>query len=221
MMDWATILERAFENEAKARGDSGDAGDRARKLRITNDNPGTEPVTTFSPALVTTGTYAGGVTIVTSDFADRGDGAQQQIPPLPKGHCDNGTSVTTVPTSSWHLEENPIERLRAIEPPDGFPKWNQVVTDAGHFCRSFLNQARSLGWTDTDLFGIHPRAPVARFDAMGLVFLIRGGDVLSLDCKNARLKTVGGSSLLFRKPRSLEAMPIWCLAVQLRDVEGR
>jgi hypothetical protein len=152
------------------------------------------------------------VTTVTTAGFDDGDGPQQKNPPSIQRPPEAVTSVTTVSTFSKHQEKNPIARLRILAAPDDFPTWLQILKDADRFCSSRLEEARSLGWSDTDLFGVHPRAPAVRFDAMGLVLLIRGGDVVSLDSKQARLKTIGGSSLVFRKPRNPGAVPLWCWA---------
>jgi hypothetical protein len=212
MTDWAAILERAFGNDTKTRGDSGNTGDRGCKLRITNENSSNALVTIDCPPLVTLEPPAAVVTTVTTAGINDGDGPEQKNPPLIQRPPEAVTSVTTVSTFSKPQEENPLAGLRALTAPDDFSMWLQILKDADRFCSSRLEEARSLGWSDTDLFGVHPLAPAARFDAMGLVLLIRGGDVLSLDCKHARLKTVGGSSLVFRKPRNPYAVPVWGLA---------
>jgi hypothetical protein len=154
---------------------------------------------------------AAAVTTVTISGANGGDGPDQKNPSLIQRPPAAVTSVTTVSTFFKPQEKNPIVRLRALAAPDDFSMWHQILGDADRFCSSWLTEARSLGWSDIELFGVHPHAPAARFDAMGLVFLIRGGDVMSLHCKHARLKTVGGSSVVFRKPRNPDAAPVWSL----------
>jgi hypothetical protein len=212
MTDWAAILEHAFKNSAKTSGDSGDTGDSDCKPRIINENSNTALVTIDCPPLVTLGPPAVAVTTVTTADPNGGDGPEEKKPPLIQGPPEAVTSVTTVSTFSKHQKENPIARLRAIAPPEDFSMWLQMLEDVDRFCLFWLEEARSLGWSETELFGVHPRAPASRFDAMGLVFIIKGGEVVSLDRKQARLKTVGGSSVVFRKPRNPDAVPVWCLA---------
>jgi hypothetical protein len=38
-----------------------------------------------------------------------------------------------------------------------------------------------MGWTTLDLFGVHPTRPAVRFDVMGLLLLLQGGEVRSVD----------------------------------------
>jgi hypothetical protein len=47
-------------------------------------------------------------------------------------------------------------------------RWRQAVTDGGTFLAKWGEQALALGWTVDDLFGLHPVAPLARYDAIRL-----------------------------------------------------
>ena len=51
----------------------------------------------------------------------------------------------------------------------------------GLFLDRWGSEAAVLGWRTEDVFGIHPAAPSARYDAMGLVPLIGGGEVTVID----------------------------------------
>jgi hypothetical protein len=46
----------------------------------------------------------------------------------------------------------------------------------------------ALTWTAKNLFGLHPLAPLARYDAMGLVWLLRGRRVRYLTAIDAVLQ---------------------------------
>jgi hypothetical protein len=74
---------------------------------------------------------------------------------------------------------------------DDHGRWRQAVADGEAFLLRWGEQANSLGWTANDLFGLHPAAPLARYDAMGLCWLLCGRQVVSID---QRAATIAGSS---------------------------
>jgi hypothetical protein len=48
-------------------------------------------------------------------------------------------------------------------------------------------EAERLGWAPEELFGLDPRAPMARYDRMGLIWMLHGESVVALDEKQAKL----------------------------------
>jgi hypothetical protein len=60
--------------------------------------------------------------------------------------------------------------------------------DAVVFLCDWGKQAVVFEWTEDDLFGLHPLAPLARYDAMGLVWLLRGRRVRVLTEADAVLQ---------------------------------
>jgi hypothetical protein len=108
----------------------------------------------------------------------------------------------------------PIRKAALITVPDGVPlewaegvvrvlampaprpydsaRWQEIREDAFSFLRDWGAQAHRLGWSDLDLFGVHPRAPIARLDAMGLVPLLGGNQVVALTCEGALIVTRSG-----------------------------
>ena len=48
------------------------------------------------------------------------------------------------------------------------------------------DEARALGWVGRDLFSLHPLAPLARYDEMGLVWMLGGEEVSELTEAYAR-----------------------------------
>jgi hypothetical protein len=77
-------------------------------------------------------------------------------------------------------------------------RWQQTVDDGWRFLSSWGEQAAALGWSDHDLFALHPFAPDARYDTMGLVWLLRGRPVVALTASTAAIRTVCGSTLTYR-----------------------
>jgi hypothetical protein len=98
-----------------------------------------------------------------------------------------GTAVvSTCPTPPRAWDTCPTEwrdgfaRLSIDRPPSYFPApwWRGVIRDAQLFLSVWRRQAADLGWTALDLFGVHPKAPAARFSHMGLLLLVNGGRVV-------------------------------------------
>lgn len=115
---------------------------------------------------------------------------------------------------SW---ANGFAQLDCSAPPPGFsPRaWQQVLDDGGRFLNRWAAEAKRLGWTAEDVFGVHAAAPGARVDGMGLVPLINGGEVISISGGRASIRMPGGSILTYlRQPRS-GAVVLWDLATQL------
>lgn len=144
------------------------------------------------------------------------------------GEADNGQSVATVATvargaaaayeAAWTADESArllrewtlgLARLRDMPPPSGFaePRWRRLADDGRRFLRRWGVEAVAAGWTTTDLFGLHPTAPAARYDAMGLVALIAGGDVVAITSRFATIRMASGSCLTYylRLPRPTAA----------------
>lgn len=80
---------------------------------------------------------------------------------------------------------------------DDHGRWRQAVADGEAFLARWGEQASSLGWTPEELFGLHPLAPLARYDAMGLCWLLRGRPVLKLTSTVATIAVASGTSLSY------------------------
>ena len=98
-----------------------------------------------------------------------------------------------------------------MTPPDSFSAeaWHQLLLDADSFFPRWAERAELLAWSDKDLIGVHPNAPAARFDAMGLLLLVRGGEVIELHEQCAKIRSRGGSLLVYRKQGYAGAVPLW------------
>jgi hypothetical protein len=78
-------------------------------------------------------------------------------------------------------------------------RWRQAVADGNGFLAQWGEQALLLDWTVDDLFGLHPIAPLARYDAMGLVWLLLARPVVALSEKSAAIENVSGAISLYRR----------------------
>ena len=83
------------------------------------------------------------------------------------------------------------QQLRALQAacPAEVPRdrWLRCLDDARSFFRRWGRQAQKLGWTPHDLLGLHPTAPLARHDEMGLLWTLRGQSVVDLGARAAKL----------------------------------
>jgi hypothetical protein len=88
-------------------------------------------------------------------------------------------------------------------------RWRQAITDATAFATEWGGEARTFGWTEAELFGLHPvpeqPAPnydrLARLDDMGLIWLLRGRPVVALTATEAAYRCPSGAILTYRRER--------------------
>jgi hypothetical protein len=78
-------------------------------------------------------------------------------------------------------------------------RWRQAVADAEAFLAQWGEQALVLGWTVDNLFGLHPLAPLLRYDAMGLVWLLQGRSVVALTSESAAIENPSGAICVYRR----------------------
>jgi len=120
----------------------------------------------------------------------------------------------------WERRNLPCEwaeglaALALASPAEGFSakEWQGLVNDAARFMHSWARAAVKRGWSILDVFGVHSLAPAARYDAMGLVPLIRGGEVIALDERRATIRMPSGAELTYLKRPRKDAVPIWEVA---------
>jgi len=101
-------------------------------------------------------------------------------------------------------------------PPKGVSpnRWREVLDDGGRFLDRWAVVADGLGWSALDLFGAHPTAPGARYDQMGLVWLIGGGEVIAITSDSARIKPPSGAVQTYCRKRTAESRPLWELGTE-------
>jgi len=93
--------------------------------------------------------------------------------------------------------------------PDRIPedRWRQAVKDGRAFLAQWGEQAKALGWAARDLFGLHtpPANPhpsysrLSRYDATGLIWLLRGCRVVALTENTAAIERHTGNIITYRK----------------------
>jgi hypothetical protein len=215
MRNWSKALETAFEASLKNGGHPGYLGNRAEKdslckaQAVTQTRGGSYPTAavgnrhdlrfgnrkirqklTLGPSV----TKVTGVTGVLSDAAFEERAAL----------IEYGADVAR----DW---AESFARLDLAAPPPDFSYdgWRTVVNDGGRFLDQWADEAARLGWQAADVFGVHPIAPSARFDAMGLVPIIRGGDVTAINERSATIRSPGGQFLIYMRRPSGGAVCLW------------
>jgi hypothetical protein len=86
-------------------------------------------------------------------------------------------------------------------------RWQQCVAEGQHFLARWGEQAGALGWTARDLFGLHmpPEKPhpsyarLSRYDETGLIWLLRGREVIALAEATAAIQGSTGAILIYRR----------------------
>jgi hypothetical protein len=84
-------------------------------------------------------------------------------------------------------------------------RWQQCVEDGHRFLAQWGNQAEALGWTGRDLFGLaslpdnpHPSyRRLSRYDETGLIWLLRGRQVLALTEGIAAIESLTGAVTVY------------------------
>src|SRR5262249_36402847 len=85
--------------------------------------------------------------------------------------------------------------------------WQQAVEDGRAFLARWGERAHALGWTAKDLFGLLPVAKhtkpsfnrLARYDEIGLIWLLRGRGVAALTDATAAIRKPTGSITIYRR----------------------
>jgi hypothetical protein len=98
----------------------------------------------------------------------------------------------------WHAILAELERCTC---PDwmSHERWDLLLGDAENFLARWGSTASALGWAALDLYGVHPVAPAARFDVMGLLFLVQGGTVPVVTAHSASIYRRTGARLTYRR----------------------
>ena len=100
--------------------------------------------------------------------------------------------------------------------PPGDPeddRWRLLRADASRFLREHGAEAARLGWGTLALFSVHPKAPRARLDCMGLVPMLGGALVVEIDETSAAVEDAKGRRLTYRKhPAPAARVAVWELS---------
>jgi hypothetical protein len=193
-------FSREIVSLIKTSGDTGGSGDKSKKSPPHSSLFVPTQQTALSPVASDRG----------HDVAGSGDRKSQHLQ-LVEG------SVPSVPIATTNFQiAQPVEiegsvlaewhailaELKRRGPTDWLPneRWRGLLLDAENFLSRWCSAADLLGWTSLDLFGVHPIAPAARFDVMGLIPILNGAEVLALTSQTATTRRMSSAVLIYRRP---------------------
>jgi len=96
-----------------------------------------------------------------------------------------------------------LARLDRANPPldVSLERWQQFIDDCERFLdQGWASRAEAFGWGALDLFGCDRERPLARYDHMGLLWIIQGGRLVALTAQIATIDTLTGSLQSFPHP---------------------
>ncbi len=109
----------------------------------------------------------------------------------------------------WH---DGVAVMRRMPAPAGWTgsRWQQACLDATRLLDAYGAGAEllTLGWSVTDVFGLHPQAP-GSVDCFGLALLLDGGTVAELTGDGAVILRPSGAQLTMRRGSRRAAVPAW------------
>jgi hypothetical protein len=195
-------------------GTTGNSGHTPRKSFNAQENAGTGPAVGVGPIEFDRSRLSAmiGTNII----------AKKQILIEPVTTVTSGTAIFKerphqlgldgVPTE-WHAI---VRKLSAVEPVEGFSfeRWRELINDGETFLGKWGAAAFKIGWTARDLFGVHPKAPAARYDVMGLIPMLSRAAVMSLTDSAAIMRSQSGAVLTYRRQHQagavlLSQMVLW------------
>lgn len=227
MTDWSSALARAFQRHLEIGGSGGSAGSHKQTDRRSKDNRTESSVRENHSAFRRTTETSARSAMVPGE-ARQQHTAEQSLAEL-ETTGTIGTTGASHARDDWFEERAAIvedgagvlrswaesfARLDIAERPPKFsePAWRQLIDDGGQFLDRWANEAARLGWNALDVFGVDPAAPSTTYEVMGLVPLIRGGDVVAIGSDRATIRTQEGTLLTYlRRPRQA-AIAVWDLA---------
>lgn len=103
-----------------------------------------------------------------------------------------------------------LARLGASPPPGVSPSaWAARLARAEAFERAWGPQARALGWSDAELYAMHPDAPLSRLDAMGAAFVGPGAAVVAVTAEAVVLSVPPRGLVQRARKPTLSVPPAW------------
>ncbi|WP_457492262.1 hypothetical protein [Tardiphaga sp. P5_C7] len=183
----------------KTSGDTGDSGDKSRKSLQHSENFVPTARADVSPLDLKWGQH---VSASGDRKAEYSQSLESGVPTVPTvaTHFQWGTAVEALRhfPPEWYAI---LAKLNDRDPVDGFSmeRWRLLLCDGESFLSKWGQAAFGLGWTALDLFGVHPAAPAARMDVLGLIMTLSGGEVVNLTVGSATMRRRSGAVLTFRR----------------------
>lgn len=152
--------------------------------------------------------------LLVSSFQALGDETMKQGLRRPDRPAETGHETVAKRRNAHRLAETVAERLSQLSqlspPPAVKPlAWQSRFEHALAFEVLWGAQARALGWSDAELYSLHPTAPLARLDAMGAAFFGAGATVVEVTPEAVVLSVPPGAVIQRARKPLFAAPPTW------------
>lgn len=146
---------------------------------------------TMSPVLATPGATAG-----TADFRGVEGG-------------DDALVAGVASVAAWRTGVDRLRGMRHMPKPYHAESWRGLIDDATRFLDLWGEDAVRAGWSTLEAFGTNPEVWQRRCDRLGLVILLGGRPIQSLDSAGALIGTGADTNTYRRRPRSAGGVALW------------
>ena len=158
------------------------------------------------------------------DWGDEGDVSQDDVAEAATLHATPETAEKRHPNrpatppvadvASVALWREAVAWMRTNPQPPAIyaTSWSLLCDDADDFVATWGAEAVALGWSTEDVFGAHPDPAARRLDTQGLVTLLQGRPVQSLERWTALIGSVGQELTHTRYPKPRVCVPVWMVA---------
>ena len=199
-------FSREIVSLIKMSGDTGGSGDKSRKLLPHKDFCVPTRQAAVSPLALDWGQA---VSATGDSKSSHSEAVTEGVPSVPTAtsyfRIAQPVEIEGDVLAEWHAILAALKR-RGSADWLSHSQWLGLLSDAENFLTRWGSAAHLLGWTALDLFGVHPIAPAARFDVMGLIPILNGAEVLALTSQTATMRRVSGAVLTFHRPKYGEAV---------------
>ena len=80
-------------------------------------------------------------------------------------------------------------------------RWQALLEDATRFVERFASATAAMGWGTGEVWGINAVKPCERYDAAGLVWMLKDTELVAVDTDKATVRTVTGMvQSIYRRP---------------------
>jgi hypothetical protein len=201
-------FSREIVSLIKMSGDTGGSGDKLRKLLPHNDFFVPTRQAAVSPLPLDWGQAVSSTGDRKSSHLEAVTEGVPSVPSVPiYFRIAQSVEIEGSVLAEWHAI---LAGLKRRGPAGWFSheQWRGILFDAENFLTRWGSAAHLLGWTAIDLFGVHPVAPAARFDVMGLIPILNGAEVLALTSQTATMRRVSSAVQTYRRPEGGGAIVI-------------
>ena len=111
--------------------------------------------------------------------------------------------------AAWRIGVERLRGMRHMPKPYHAESWRGLIDDATRFLDLWGEDAVRAGWSTLEAFGTNPVTWQRRCDRLGLVILLGGRPIQSLDSAGALIGASADTNTYRRRPRSAGGVALW------------